>query len=239
MKNCQLLLIFLATFSACQQNQQTAQKKTTTALTERTVVDHTIISPAIPKIKIRVADDLQYLGKFDFDIIANSDEYPLEMIGKVVASGERMVFAVVDEDQAVEKLFIVQFEGFLSSNDFIYNYDFSQADFMGNNKYRHNTWYYDAMQSARENPQGEGAKTHFFLAQKGLRVADHWMMSRFVGLASADRKNEIIIFYQEMLEKSTGYTLEEWEYTLAKEEKLIIDSAFVERSKSSFMIIEE
>ena len=62
------------------------------------------------------------------------------------------------------------------------------------------------------------------------------MMSRFVGLASEDRKNEIIIFYIEMLNSETGYTLEEYERSVGREEKEAIRSSLIERSRKSFSI---
>ena len=204
---------------------------------ERSVEGNTLTSIELPEIKIKVDEEFRFLGKFDFEIIASSNEYPDDIIGKPVAAGERLIFAVVDNANAIEKLFIVQFEGFLSTNDFIYNYNFDNADLIGKNKYRHNTWFYDGKQSAKENPQGEGAKTQSFLKEKGLFLEDHLMMSRFVGLASEDRKNEIIIFYYEMLKKSTGYSLDEWENSISRKKAISIDSAFVERSKKSFSII--
>ena len=64
------------------------------------------------------------------------------------------------------------------------------------------------------------------------------MMSRFVGLASEDRKNEIIIFYIEMLKTSTGYSLDEWENSVPEAEATGIDSSFIARSRMSFRIVD-
>lgn len=203
----------------------------------RMVEGNTIISPNTPKIKIEVADEFDYVGQFDFEIIANSDEYPQNLQGMPVAAGERLVFVKADQDKKVEKLFIVQFEGFLDSNDFVYNYDFSNADFIGDNKYRHNTWYYDNKVAIQENPLGESAKTDAFLKKMGFQTEDHFMMSRFVGLASEDRKNEIIIYYIEMLKASTGYSLDEWENTVPEAEATGIDSSFIARSRTSFRVL--
>lgn len=202
---------------------------------ERSVEDQLLISPATPSFDIRVADELSYVGRFDFEIIASSDEYPVELQGQPVASGERFVFVSADSDNAVEKLFIVQYEGFLPDNDFIYRYDFSNAGSIGGHKFRHNIWIYDARQNALDNPLGEGAKTLAFLAEKGLSVEPHFMMSRFVGLASEDRKHEIIVFYQEMLKATTGQTLE----TLARllePEVAQIEDALEQRARASFAI---
>ncbi len=63
------------------------------------------------------------------------------------------------------------------------------------------------------------------------------MMSRFVGLASDDRKNEIIIFYHEMLHKTTGYSLEEYEHSVTSEESALIERSFIDRSNQSFEIL--
>lgn len=204
---------------------------------DRMVEGNTIISPNTPKIKIEVADEFDYVGQFDFEIIANSEEYPKDLQGMPVAAGERLVFVKAGQDRRVEKLFIVQYEGFLQSNDFVYNYDFSNADYIGDNKYRHNTWYYDNKVAIQENPLGESAKTDAFLKNEGFQTADHFMMSRFVGLASEDRKNEIIIYYIEMLKASTGYSLDEWENTVPEAEATGIDSSLIARSRMSFRIL--
>ena len=64
------------------------------------------------------------------------------------------------------------------------------------------------------------------------------MMSRFVGLPSEDRKHEIIIYYLEMLKKTTGYSLEEYENEISKEEAASIEKSLVERSRESFSILD-
>jgi len=205
---------------------------------ERIVTNNTIVSKTLPEIRIKVAEEFVYLGDFEFEIIANSNEYPEDLQGKPVAAGERLVFAKANGNSDIEKLFIVQFEGFLPSNDFVYNYDFSTADFIGSKKYRHNTWYYDPKVSIKENPLGELARTDAFLREKGFLADGDFMMSRFVGLASDDRKNEIIIFYHEMLENSTGYSLDQWENEVSEEEAVAIDNAFAARSRVSFEILD-
>ncbi len=76
-----------------------------------------------------------------------------------------------------------------------------------------------------------------FLQDKGYYLENEYMMSRFVGLASSDRKHEIIIYYIEMLRKHTGHTLEELESSVDKEETKKIRSELIDRSKKSFIII--
>ncbi|NAS14089.1 hypothetical protein [Poritiphilus flavus] len=232
-------LVFLATGCGNRKQapkaeiDQEAQKSTP----ERYVKDNILISKLLPKLEIKVAEEFDYVGTFEFEIIANSEEYPEDLRGKPVAAGDRYVFVSADEGKKVQKLFILQFEGFLPDNDFIYNYNFSQAETIGVNKYRHNTWFYDSAKLAEENPNNEGAKTRKFLNEKGYQLEDQFMMSRFVGLASEDRKHEIILFYIEMLKNSTGISLDEYENSISPEKADSLQNTFVARSRSSFSVL--
>ncbi len=235
-----ILLTISTLLLSCQTKKKEVKDNTQNVSTEKSIVrfvkGNTIISKKLPKIEIKVDEEFSFVGKFDFEIIASSDEYSEDMQGKPVAVGERYVFASTDENQSVNKLFIVQFEGFLPENDLIYNYNFDKSNFIGENKYRHNTWFYDSKKLAQGNPNNEGAKTRTFLEEKGFQLEDQFMMSRFVGLASENRKNEIIIFYHEMLKKTTGYSLEEYEKSINDEEVKAIRDSFIERSRRSFSI---
>lgn len=229
------LFALLITLLSCESSPPQSAGQTTEPV--RTVQDNVLRSDTLPAIAIQVDDAFTYVGKFDFEIIATSEEYPEDLRGKPVAAGERHVFVAADTKQAVERLFIVQLEGFLPENDFIYRYNFDQAERIGDNKYRHNTWFYDSAQLARENPQNEGAKTRTFLQSKGYQMEDHVMMSRYVGLASDDRKHEILIYYIEPLQQVTGYNLSEYENEIPREKAEAIREDLIERGRLSFEII--
>ena len=224
------VLLFLSCGEKKQKTQETAEYTP-----DRYVEDNRLISKILPEIEIQVADEFKYIGTFDFVLKARSEEAPPELQGKPIAAGDRYVFAKADVNQKIEKLFIVQLEGFLPEIDYTYNYNFSAADSIGNNRYRQNTWFYNSAQLAIENPENEGALTRNFLTAKGYTLEDEFMMSRWVGLASEDRKNEIIMYYLEMLKGRTGHTLEEYE-ALNKEEAGAIRNALVARSEESFSI---
>ena len=106
-------LLFLATFLLFgfrnSQKEEVYKSQESAQEIKRSVEGTLITSYELPKIKIKVADEFKFLGRFDFEIIATSNEYPEELIGKPVAAGERLVFAVADQDNSIEKLFIVQF----------------------------------------------------------------------------------------------------------------------------------
>ncbi|HMQ47653.1 MAG TPA: hypothetical protein PKA00_09565 [Saprospiraceae bacterium] len=238
--HCLLFLLFLIPVGCRDSDKkpslQTVAENSQLRPPSRSVEQNVLASDSLPAVQIKVADEFHFVGNFDFEIIANSDEYADSIQGKPIAKGERFVFASA-ADKVVDKLFIVQFEGFLPEYDFTYNYNFDKAEFIGSKKYRHNTWFYNNKELAQENPGNEGAKTTAFLEEKGYKLEDEFMMSRFVGLASEDRKNEIIIFYIEMLKHTTGYSLQEFENTLPKEKANAIEQSFIERSKGSFLII--
>ncbi len=201
----------------------------------RTVQQNLFTSDTLPNIQLQVAEEFDYIGSFYFEILAESEEYPDSIRGQAVAAGDRYVFTKADEEKKVEKLFIIQLEGFLPSNAFQYNYRFDQAEQIGNNRYRHNTWFYDSAEQAARNPNNEGAKTRQFLLDKGFSLEDDVMMARWLGLASEDRKHEVILFYIEMIEDSTGYSLKEFE-TLPQEEQAKIEGEFVARARAGFVI---
>lgn len=203
----------------------------------RTVVGNTLDSQALPNVAIRVDTSFAFAGSFDIEILANSEEWPDSLIGKPIAAGERFLFVDAQHDKVAKRLLIAQFEGFLDNNDQTYNYNFANADTIGANRYRHNTWFYNSREQAAQNPAGEGAKTRAFLADSGFSVEDEYMMSRFVGLASQDRRNEIIIYYIEMLRSSTGLTLAEWESSEADDRREDVLREFVDRSRKAFDIV--
>lgn len=158
----------------------------------RYVDDNVIVSSQLPDIRIRVDDAFAYVGRFPFDI-------------RDVATGERLVF--VDAlDGAVRRLFVAQFEHFLPDNDEWYRYRFDDAMTLGNHRFRQNTYAYSNDAAAREDPQGEGVLMATFLEEKGYRLEDELMMSRFVTVAGEAKKHELILFYIENVSTS-GYEL--------------------------------
>lgn len=240
MKNQLILITVLLLFLSCgdkkQKAAETSEEVAIEKVPDRYVKDNKLISQTLPEIEIQVAEEFTYAGSFFFEIKAMSEEYPPEIHGKAIAAGDRYVFVAADANKKVTKLFIVQLEGFLPEIEYTYNYNFSTADSIGNNKYRQNIWFYDSAKLAGENPENEGALTRAFLKNKGYSMEDEFMMSRWVGLASKDRKNEIIIYYLEMLKSSTGHSLEEYE-GMDKEQAESIRNALVERSMRSFSIV--
>jgi hypothetical protein len=92
-------------------------------------------------------------------------------------------------------------------------------------------------ETIKENPDSESAKTQDFLDQKGYKIPDEWMSSRFLTLGDESRKSELILFYMEPV-ASTGHRLAEF-YQGEKPTELWenISKDLDTRSRSAFRIL--
>ena len=63
---------------------------------KRYVSNNVLVSPALPFVKIKVDEAFRYIGRFEFEILALSDEWPESLRGQAIAQGERFVFAQAD-----------------------------------------------------------------------------------------------------------------------------------------------
>ena len=155
--------------------------------------DGVLISLEEPSLAIDVEDAFTYVGRHSFTI-------------RDVAAGERFVF-VDAEGRDIQRLFIVQFEGFLPGVDDFYRYDMSGSPMVANYPFRSNGYAFDIVEAIAANPEGESAATYPFLTSKGYySVPDQWMMWRSLAVANHARNKEIIIFYVENV-ATTGLTL--------------------------------
>ena len=191
---------------------------------KRVVKRNTIISERLPKIKIKVKRSFKYVGRFDFKI-------------RDVAAGERFVFVDAKRGK-VKRLFIAQFEGFLPHINDYYRYSFKNAMTFGAFKFRQTSYAYSNSEGRTSNPNGEGVLTEDFLRKKDYELQDELMMSRFVAVAGADKKHELILYHLENV-SSVGHSLSE----LYKNDKLTpvwqkISAELRKRSLKSFKIKE-
>ena len=151
-----------------------------------------LISREEPSLAIDVADEFEFVGHHPFRI-------------RDVAAGERFVF-IQAEDHQVQKLLIVQFEGFLPGVDNFYRYDLAGMPVVANYPFRSNGYAFNIVESIAANPKSESAATYPFLESKGFSIPDELMMWRSLTVADEARNKEMLIFYLEDI-KSTGLTL--------------------------------
>ncbi|NND70279.1 MAG: hypothetical protein HKN43_01740 [Rhodothermales bacterium] len=215
---CSYLFLFVAVFllSAC--GSERSEERIS-----RSVINNTVVSTALPEITFDVDPAFRFLGKFDFKI-------------RDVAVGQRFIFA--DEaDGLVARLFIVQFENFLPSNEETYNYNFESAEDIGGHLFRQNTWAYSNADAERNNPTGEGALTAQFIRDAGLVLEDELIMSRFLTVPDKERRHEMILFYLEPA-STTGYTIDSFydENDNMTSHWLTLSKSLTRRSRTAFDI---
>ena len=156
------------------------------------MTDGVLISREEPSLAIDVADDFEFVGRHPFTI-------------RDVAAGERFVF-VQAEAQQIQRLLMIQFEGFLPGVDEFYRYDLSGKPVVANYPFRSNGYAFNIVEDMTTNPKSESAATYPFLESKGFSVPDELMMWRSLTVADDARNKEMIIFYIEDV-KSAGLTL--------------------------------
>ena len=191
-----------------------------TSTVQRQVVDHTIISPVLPALEIRVDATFTFVGLLRFNL-------------NETALVERFIF--VDQQNSVtRRYFIVQFEGVFEGVDFTYQYGITNPIHLGHHAYSHSVWVYSNDESAHEDPGAESDQTTRFLQERGYEVVDARAMSRFARIVDDNKRHEIIIFYEESLD-SLGISRDDYEQ-LASDQKMEFERALTERSLQNFQV---
>jgi hypothetical protein len=185
----------------------------------RAVEGQVLVSTQLPRIRIEIAPEFRFVGRLPFRI-------------RDVAEGERLVFAETGGTR-VTRLFVAQFEGFLPGVEDIYRYSFENARRFGSHRFRHNVFAYVRADADEENPAGEAALTHRFLADRGLELPNVLLVSRFLTLGDDRRRNELILFY---MEAGTKHQYDAIDSGSAAGKDLA--RALEERSLTSFRVIE-
>ncbi|MEJ2759673.1 MAG: hypothetical protein P8046_14430, partial [Anaerolineales bacterium] len=74
--------------------------------------------------------------------------------------------------------------------------------------WQQNPYFFDNAENIRNDPGTESDHTTRYLQEKGIRLEDELMMSRFARIVGVARRHEIILFYLENV-SATGHTLAE------------------------------
>ncbi len=158
----------------------------------RTAKGNTLSSPELPKLKLRFDDDFKYAGGQSF-ILYN------------VARAEQHFYVDADQDGKVSRLYWVQFEGYLPSNTYAYDYDSPKKVTIGGLEFFADV-YARKVDPKEGRPDSDGNKAREFLLSKGYKVAgDEVMMQRLVNMVTPDNRTELMIIYLEVL-TPTGLT---------------------------------
>ena len=186
--------------------------------------DGVFTSTDLPAVRVRVDPAFEYLGSHQFEIYE-------------AAQVERHIF-VDAQDGSIQRLLIFQFEGYLSDNDYAYQWGVTNPIDLGGQTYHHNTYCYNNNEVIQQQPGSEPDHTTRILREKGYTLEDELMMSRFARIVGDDQRHELIIFYIENV-NSTGHTLQEISEEGAIVEKYgDLSEALTRRALESFEVLE-
>lgn len=174
--------VSLAGISGQTRSASAGQAKTARA---RMVKDQILVSTEMPAVRLKFDDAFKYVGTQDFILYE-------------VARAEQHFFVDADKEGRVNRMYWVQFEGYLPTNTQSYNYRSKQTVNLGGLEFI-------ADASARKlesggRPDSDGARARAFLAGKGYRMAsDDVLWQRLVHLVDEARRHELMVIYLEDL----------------------------------------
>ena len=155
---------------------------------ERAVEDGFLVSSALPAMRMRVEAALAYLATTRPEI-------------KGLARAERCYF-VDAPDGRVRRMLVVQFEGFLPSNNETYRYALPDPIRLGGETW--GSWVF--CYSVAESTAPETLDTVRLLRAHSMELDDEQIMVRYARIVGDDARHEVLIFYNEPLRR-LGHTL--------------------------------
>jgi hypothetical protein len=168
-----------------------AQTGTTQNL-KRAVKGQTLTSTEMPKAQLKFDKEFKYIGGQEFILYD-------------VAQAEQHFFVADDKQGNIQRLYWIQFEGYLPSNTHTYRYKATKTTTIGGlefiaDAYARNT------KGNQGRPDSDGSRARAFLESKGYKMAsDEVLMQRLVHLTDETKRNELMLIYMEDLSK-TGLT---------------------------------
>ena len=152
----------------------------------RRLEGHTLVSDRMPAIRIRVDDAFEYVDRLRFVLYG-------------AAQVELFLFAAHDH-RRVDRLVLVQFEGYLDDNDHVYDYPVTETVTLGGEVY-----LVDTMPLTLDAPPPPGSEFALVLAllrERGYTLPTVAVGQRFVRVLDEARRNEILIFYVETFDQA-------------------------------------
>jgi len=193
-----------------------------TTAPDRTVTKSVVSSTHDPQVQIHLPASAQYVG---------ADRWVLYSI----ADCELHAFVESDAQKNVQRLYWIQFEGYLASKpELAHNYDSPRHTTIGGLDFFVDTW-----------PRADGEKTHpgsdrehieALIRAKGYKMPAGMMYVRLVHLLDAAKRKELMIIYGEDL-AATGFTAADLqENGKARAEWPSLESGLIARAQKSIFL---
>jgi hypothetical protein len=154
---------------------------------QRQVQGQTILSSELPAADLTFDKDFRYVGGQVVNLYGNAD-------------AEQHLFVKAASSGPVQSFYWVQFEHFLPSNKYTYDYKLSGTTDIGSLQFVYDvkSWL-DYAANEEEDPRSDGAAIARLLAQHNLAFPKRAARVRMFHLPTADRRTELMIIYGESL----------------------------------------
>ena len=186
---------------------------------ERVVKNNVLTSEHDPKIRIELPGSVQYVG---------ADRWVLYEI----ADCELHAFVEADTEKNVQRLYWVQFEGYLPNRPELHHtYDSPRHATIGGLDF-----YVDARvksQDEKSKPDSDGEHIRSLISDHHYKMPEGMMSVRLVHLLDAEKRKELMIIYGEDL-APTGFSAADLQKDgKAYKQWSVIESGLIERAKKS------
>jgi len=157
---------------------------------EREVKGNRLISKSDPAITIKVPRWAVYLGAERWELYD-------------VADCELHLFVEAYPDKTVKAMYWIQFEAYLPTNEYTYDYSKDEPVTFGGRPF----WKSSNFGPTNNTPRagGDGERTRLMLARAGYKLPAERMSVRLLHLVDESRRKELMIIYAEDLVPS-GYS---------------------------------
>jgi hypothetical protein len=188
---------------------------------ERKVEGNMITSERDPKVRIQLPKSAEYAG---------SDRWNLYD----VADCEVQVFVEADAQKNVQRLYWVQFEGYLPAKpEMKYQYDSPQHATIGGLDFYLDTWF--RPNHAATRPGSDREHVQALISAKGYKMPAGMMYVRLVHLLNEQKRKELMIIYGEDL-APTGHTVDDLQEGGGHSPWPVIAKGLVERAEQKIVL---
>ena len=189
----------------------------------RSIKDQTIVSQALPKATLTVAEDFRFIGTQQVNLYGNAD-------------AEQYLFVKSGPHGSVDRFYWVQFEHFLPTNKLTYNYDWKCTMQLGGLPFVCDvkTWPNFATLLA-DDAASDGAAIERLLKKHDLFLPQRTALVRLFHLPTTDRRTELMIIYGEALPQQSPVPVREGGVDL-NAESASSARTFLDRARRGFIV---
>ena len=152
----------------------------------RNVKGQVLDSPELPSVRLKFDSGFTYVGNQEFILYD-------------VARAEQHFFIDADKQGRIKRMYWVQFEGYLPSNNNAYRYRVNKVVNIGGLDFIADA-YARNIKGNPGRPDSDGNRARTFLEGKGYRIgSDDVISQRLVHLIGEPKRNELMVIYMEDL----------------------------------------